>query len=128
MNKRRKYISYKKKKVVNGIWVGAIVGILNGFFSGGGGLICEPLLEKIFNLDNKHAHATCLLVMLPLSIFSSIVYIVSNSIDFSVLMLITLGSVIGSIIGALLLKKLNSKIIRFIFAVVVIIAGIKMVM
>ena len=35
--------------------------------------------------------------------------------------------VVGGIIGALLLKKINNKALRIIFAIVMVIAGIKMI-
>ena len=37
------------------IWLilsGSVIGILNGFFGGGGGMVCVPILEKVLKLQN----------------------------------------------------------------------------
>ena len=107
---------------------GALIGIINGFFGGGGGMLCVPLLEKGLNLPNKNAHATTIAIILPLSIVSSVVYILNNDVELTQLSFITLGVILGGIIGAFLLKKLNNKFIKIMFAVVMLIAGIKMVL
>ena len=104
------------------------VGLINGFFGGGGGMLCVPLIEKGLNVPSKKAHATTIAVILPLSIVSSVVYIMNNTIDIFKLSIITLGVVLGGILGAFLLKKLNNNFIKIIFAIVMLLAGIKMVL
>ena len=105
---------------------GIVTGFLNGFFGGGGGMIVVPLLTFILGLEDKKAHATAILVILPLSITSSIIYITKGSVNFSNLSLTTVGVIIGGIIGSLLLKKVDNKVLRIIFAVVMVIAGAKL--
>ncbi len=118
---------HKNKKNILIVFCGTVIGFINGFFGGGGGMVCVPMFEKFLKLKNKEAHATTLCVILPLCIVSSFIYIYKNSLDFIELMLVTGGAIIGGIIGAFLLKKLNSKWIRAIFAIVMLVAGIKMV-
>ncbi len=117
----------KNKKHIVIVLCGMVIGFINGFFGGGGGMVCVPIFEKYLKLENKEAHATTLCVILPLCIVSSFVYIYKNSLDFIELMLVTGGAIIGGILGAFLLKKLNSKWVRLIFAIIMIVAGIKMV-
>ena len=120
----------KPKSKINIFFVvlcGSFIGLINGFFGGGGGMICVPVLEKYLGLDNKKAHATTLCVILPLSIVSSFVYIHNNDINFLNLIYVTLGAIVGGILGAIFFNKLNSKIIRIIFAIIMLLAGIKMV-
>ncbi len=118
----------KSKKVILIISLisGIFVGFLNGFFGGGGGMIVVPVLVFLFGLEEKKAHATAILCILPLSITSSIIYITKGSLDFLNLGLTTLGVIVGGIVGSLLLKKMNNKVLRIIFSVVMIIAGIKL--
>ena len=106
---------------------GTVVGFINGFFGGGGGLICILVLEKILKLDNKQAHATTLCVILPLSIVSSIIYITNNNLNFIEQILISVGSILGGVLGAVFFKKMSSKLVRSIFAIIMLAAGIKMV-
>lgn len=116
-----------KKKQFLAVIFGSIIGLINGFFGGGGGMICVPFFEKFANMQTKNAHATTLCVILPISVVSSFVYIYNNDLNFVDLSIVTVGAIVGGIIGAFALKKLNSKIIRFAFALIMLIAGIKMV-
>lgn len=115
-----------KLKIVYCIVGGILVGFINGFFGGGGGMIVVPLLIFLLGLEEKEAHATAIFVILPLSIASSIIYITKNSLDYINLLTCGLGVVLGGLIGALLLNKMNNKVLRIIFSGVMIIAGIKM--
>ena len=107
---------------------GAIIGFVNGFLGGGGGMICVPLQEKYCKIDNKSAHATTLCVILPLCIVSAFVYTQNVNLNFVSLSLITAGAIIGGILGAIFLKKLNFKFVRILFAFLMLFAGIKMVL
>ena len=69
---------WHKHKIFIHIVCGIIVGFLNGFFGGGGGMFCVPMLQKFCGYKDKQAHATTLCVILPLSIVSSFVYIYKN--------------------------------------------------
>ena len=86
------YIKKHHKNWLVIILSGAFIGFVNGFWGGGGGMICVPVLSNIFKLPEKKAHATAILVMLPLSLSSLVVYYFSGSIDWSNAAVITLGS------------------------------------
>ena len=119
------------KKLANvSVWIkliiGAIIGFVNGFWGGGGGMICVPLLMKL--VDNpKKAHATTLLVMLPLSIASILVYMFSGAIPWLNVVKIGLGFVIGGLIGAYALKVVSNVWLEFVFAGIIVWSGIRMV-
>lgn len=121
----------KKKKIKN-IAVKSvfalIVGFINGFFGGGGGLICVPTLERVYKLDTKKAHATAIAVMLPLSVISSIVYIINNRFDLAISSSVVLGVVGGGLIGAFFLKKFSGTVLRWIFIAVLFSAGVRMLL
>ncbi len=101
-------------------------GVINGFFGGGAGMLIVPILEKVNKLETKKAHATAVFVVLPLCIFSVISYLIIDKFSFENGWWVTLGVVIGGVIGAFLLKKLNAKYIRFIFALLVLGSGVKL--
>lgn len=104
---------------------GAIIGFVNGFWGGGGGMLCVPLLMYVLKLSEKKAHATTLLIMLPLSIASLVVYIVKGEMNYLDAIKITSGFILGGIIGALLLKKISNVWLGIIFSVIIIAGGIK---
>lgn len=123
--KQTNNINMKKINVWLLILASVFVGFVNGFFGGGGGMICVPVLEKFLHLDNKKSHATAIAVIVPLSLVSSIVYISKTSVNWMQVLWVGIGVCAGGILGAILLKKINSKMLRFIFAIIMLVAGIK---
>lgn len=115
----------KKAKIIISLLGGVFVGFLNGFFGGGGGMVVVPLLIFLLGLKEKQAHATAIFCILPLSITSSIIYITQGEFDFSNLGFVSIGVIVGGIIGSIILKKINNKALRVVFALIMIIAGIK---
>ena len=114
----------KKLKKIEIIAFGCVVGLINGFFGGGGGMILVPLLTEKFGFTQKEAQATAIFIILPISIASSIIYITRNSIDFVVGWSVFLGVLIGGGLGAVLLKKLNNLVVKTIFTIFMIVGGI----
>lgn len=117
-------ISTKNKWIL--IIFSAFSGFINGFLGGGGGVIVVTLLLSVIKLNQKYSQATALLVILPLTIVSAIVYLIRGAVDWQPTLWVTLGVVVGGILGALLLSKLKSNVAKIIFAVILIIGGVKM--
>ena len=57
---------------------GCAAGAVNGIFGGGGGMIVVPLLTSVGQKPPLVAHATAILVILPVSLASAIVYLVGG--------------------------------------------------
>ena len=106
--------------------LGGLAGFINGFLGGGGGVLVVSLLLTVMALPQKNAQATALLIILPLTVVSAVVYLFKGIIDWKPTLWATLGVVLGGVVGALLLSKLKSDVIKIIFAVVLILGGIKM--
>ncbi len=105
---------------------GGLAGFFNGLFGGGGGMIVVPMLVYLLKRNPKTAHATAILIILPLSVLSGIFYASFGAFDFATGIPVSIGVIIGGIIGALLLSKLSSKRVMFVFAFVMAVAGIKL--
>ena len=120
--------SPKKVKHANlfAILTGSFAGIVNGLFGGGGGMIVVPMLVHLLKREQNRAHATAILIILPLSIVSGLFYAAFGCIDLNVGIPVAIGVVLGGTIGALLLSKLSSKWVSIIFSVVMAAAGVKM--
>ena len=105
--------------------LGAIIGLINGVFGSGGGIIAVPMLKKS-GLEVKNSHATSLAITLPLSIVSCFFYSKNGNLNFSyTIKLIPLG-LIGAIIGGLIIKKIPDKILKRAFGLILIIAGVRL--
>lgn len=116
----------KKVKIWQIFLFGALIGLINGFFGGGGGMVVVPLLNKMFNMEQKKAQATALFVILPISVVSTIVYLTNNSIDFASSWPVIVGIVLGGVLGAKLLNKLNNNTIKGIFVFFMLLGGVGM--
>ena len=119
------------KKLANvSVWIkliiGAIIGFVNGFWGGGGGMICVPLLMQIIKLPEKKSHATTLLIMLPLSIASLVVYFTRGNLPIEESIKIGVGFVVGGVVGAGLLKVISNFWLGIVFSVIIIVGGIKL--
>lgn len=117
----------KAAKNIKLILAGLVIGFLNGFFGGGGGMLLVPALAAVLKTSVKQSHATAIAVILPLSVVSAAVYIIKGIEFTSAFLSVTGGVVLGGIIGALLLKKLSGKTLSVIFYLVMVAAGLKMI-
>ena len=106
---------------------GALAGFVNGLFGGGGGMIIVPLLTLVLGFNAKNAHATAILIILPLSLLSGLFYAYFGTLNYKIGIPVSIGVTIGGVIGALLLSKLSSKWVVIIFSAVMIAAGVKMI-
>ena len=117
------------KKFLKGalnVFLAALIGCVNGFFGGGGGMLCVPFLEKIVKLPTQKAHATAIAVIAPITIVSACVYFFKGAAPFPELWYALGGVTAGGIAGALLLKKLPPWLTGGVFALLMAVAGIKL--
>lgn len=114
-----------KKKFILAL-CGALIGFVNGFFGGGGGMICVPLLEKVLHLPNKYSHATAIVVILPISFISAVIYLLSGNLETIPFLTVGTGVLLGGIVGSFALKFLPEKIVRIIFVFVMLAGGIRL--
>ena len=117
-----------KKRKMECIIVGGIAGFLNGIFGGGGGMIVVPMLTYILKREQKKAHATAILIILPMSILSGLLYVTKQKMQIDITISVILGVTIGGVVGAFLLNKLSSKWVKIIFSLSMAVAGIKMLL
>lgn len=85
-------------------------------------MLAVPLLKGT-GLDEKRAHATAILVILPVSILSFVLYAVRGYYNANVLIPTALGVTAGGFLGAKLLGKLPTKMVNLLFAALQFAAG-----
>ena len=105
---------------------GGLIGVVNGLFGAGGGMLAVPLLLAVGGLSEVNAHATAILVILPLCLVSAVVYFASGTLDFWLLFCASIGVFAGGIIGSKMLKRLPEFALFFAFCFVMLVAGLKM--
>ena len=104
--------------------LGSIIGFVNGFWGGGGGMLCVPTLTYLVGLDEKKSHATTILIMLPLSIASFVIYLLNGYFEWDLIYSTGIGFVIGGIVGAYLLKNITNVVLKLIFSIIIIVGGV----
>lgn len=109
------------------IAIGLVTGICNGLFGSGGGTVLVPSMVFILGIEEHKAHATAIMVILPLAVLSTLIYYKNSYVDWNTTFKIVLGGIAGSFIGARLLNKIPDSVLRKIFGIFMIIAAIRMV-
>ncbi len=116
----------KQKQKIPLLLAGAATGLINGLFGSGGGLLAVVILERIQGLNKSEAHATALIVMLPLTVVSIGVYWLRGILEWNAAPFVALGLVPASIFGAKLLGRLRGVWINRLFCVLMLAAGLRL--
>ncbi len=117
----------RKSETLLKVGGGLLTGFVNGLLGAGGGMLAVPILEKS-DLEKKKAHASAVAVIMPLSLFSAVLYLINGSVTVSDAVKYIPWGLLGAAVGTFLLKKLPDKWIRRLFAVFMIWAGIRLFM
>lgn len=115
--------SNKTKGYLLKISVGMIIGIINGLFGAGGGMVAVPLLKKC-GLEQKQAHKNAIAVILPITVLSAVIYICKGYVKISESFIFIPTGLLGAFIGSKIIEKISPKILKCIFGGFMIYAGI----
>jgi uncharacterized membrane protein YfcA len=121
----------KKKKTapdyLKYIATGLVTGAANGLFGSGGGTIAVPAMVLLLGADEHKAHATAIFIILPLTLVSVFFYIRGSYVDINLTYKVVQGGLVGGFVGAKLLAICPADLLRRIFAVFMILAGLRMI-
>lgn len=115
----------KTNEWIKVIITGLFCGLINGMLGSGGGVVSVMMLSYFLKIENKKAHATTILIILPLCIISSGIFIKNGLYNMDLILKVGLGSVLGGIIGAKLLARLSSRCIHYVFGGILIISSVR---
>lgn len=115
------------KKLATYLTGGALTGAANGLFGGGGGMIAVPFLQRVAKYPALRAHATAIAVILPASLISGSVYAFGGLVPPDVLVPVAAGVAAGGFFGAKLLSRVSGRAVTFVFALIMLAAGIRMI-
>ncbi len=106
---------------------GFLAGIISGFFGAGGGMILVPFMTLIMKNEEVKSRATTILCIFFMVLVSSFFYYKQDSVDWIIAIKCSMGGILGGIIGSKLLIKLDKKILKIFFVVLLIYSGVKMI-
>lgn len=95
---------------------GAVAGIVNGIFGGGGGIPLLVLLTRWAKVEEKKAFATCVAVIFPLCVVSAVIYFFRCDLTLMQALPYLLGGALGGAVGGKLFKNVPNVWLRRIFA------------
>jgi uncharacterized membrane protein YfcA len=115
--------------IVSLILIGILAGVLSGLVGVGGGIIMVPLLVMFFGFNQHQAQGTSLAVLaVPVTAVAVFNYYKEGQINIKYAAVIAVFFVVGSIFGSKLALTLDQKILKKIFAVVLLVIAGKMLL
>ncbi len=124
-NEGKKEHLFSKNKLFIIIPVGAVVGFIAGLLGVGAGFLYVPILVFFFCFPIKIAVGTSLMAVFFNAVPGVIGKLISVKFNIYLALAIGIGAVGGSRLGTYLNKKLNHKVIRIIFIIILAIAIIR---
>lgn len=125
-DKKRSEVSYVARLAALGLFSG----VINGIFGSGGGVaivLCLWMLASDKLKDRHNVFANVTAMILPISLSSALVYFSLSTPELSQSIAIGIAALCGGAIGAILLGKLKMKILRIIFATLLLVSGAIMI-
>lgn len=110
---------------------GLFGGVANGLLGAGGGIIMTFVLESVMGEDEmprRDIFANVIAATLPISMFSTIIYGLRGDLQTERFGEYVIPAIIGGLAGAYLLAKINTVLLKRIFAILVIWSGIYMIL
>lgn len=107
--------------------MGFVSGAVNGLLGAGGGIVTVYALSASLSgsqNDKRDVFANALCVMLPISAVSLIGYAVMGNVEFASLGAYALPAIVGGVLGGLLLGRINTVLLKKLFAAIVIYSGL----
>jgi len=111
------------------ILIGVLAGVLSGLVGVGGGIIMVPLLVMFFGFNQHQAQGTSLAVLaVPVTAVAVFNYYKEGQINVKYAAIIAVFFVVGSIFGSKFALTLDQKMLKKIFAVVLLVIAGKMLL
>lgn len=106
------------------IFVGALTGIIASLGLGGG-FVLIIYLVNILDIEQSVAQGVNLLFFIPVALLSLYFHTKNKMVEWKIVPKLALTGIIGAVLGAIIALNLENKYLRLIFAVFLIIIGIK---
>ena len=115
-----------RKTVAWGAGLSFFGGLASGLLGIGGGVLVVPIMMFAFGMPIHIATATSMFTMIFTSTAAVPKYCTAGHINLEYALLLAAGSILGAQIGAYTSKRVSGKNLRRMFAVILVIVGVKM--
>ena len=105
--------------------LGLVVGISAGIVGAGGAFILVPIMLVVLKIPTRITIATSLAITLLSSIGTTIGKLTTGQVEYIPALILVVASLLASPLGAFVGKKINTKILQWILALLIIATSIK---
>lgn len=106
--------------------IGITAGIVNGLLGIGGGTVLIPGMVYLLQVNQHQAHGTSLLIILPTSIISALVYHTLGTVEIRPLLGLAAYTTAGAVVGAIMMNYARPDLLRKGFGLFMLAAGLRM--
>lgn len=110
-----------KRTLKLSLW-GIAVGIANGAFGAGGGMVAVPVLKK-FGKNQKSAQENAVAVILPITVISAAIYLFKGYMSITDSLIYLPTGLIGALLGTYIIGKISPVWLKIIFGAFMVYAG-----
>lgn len=110
------------------IAIGLVGGLASGMLGVGGGVVLVPALVFALHMRQQDANVVSLAAIVPIATVGAASFVGAGHIDAPIGAALVAGSMLGAVIGVRLLAHAPEAILRYLFAIVVTAAGIRMLL
>ncbi len=111
------------RQLLVGAAVGVGAGVVSGYVGVGGGFIMVPMFMHLLDTPMKLTSGTSLIAVMILAIPGTITHGMMGNVDWTLGLLIAIGTVPGAAIGAKLMTRISELALRFGFAAFLLVAA-----
>ena len=114
--------------VISLIVIGLLAGVLSGFMGVGGGVVMIPLMILLLGFNQHEAQGMSLAVLaVPVTFIAAYNYHANgHPINWKFALVIAVFFVVGGYLGSKVAVSINQNVLKKIFAVILVIAAVKM--
>ncbi len=111
------------------IIIGLSAGLVSGTLGVGGAIIIVPALVFFLSLSQHQAQGTSLAVLVfPVGILAFLNYYRHGYVNFKLALIMMVAFVVGSLLGSMIAVRINERLLRILFGILVIFLGIRMIL
>ena len=109
------------------IAIGFAAGIASGLLGVGGGVIMVPGMVLALGATQHQAHATSLAAIVPIGVVGFAVFAIAGEVNYAIAALLVGGALVGAPIGARAMAKVPERPLALVFALVLVVAGVRLI-
>lgn len=117
----------KLEQIIILILIGILAGFIGGIAGVGGGLVIVPMLVMVMGMTQHQAQGTSIgTLVFPIAILAAMNYSKEGFVNWKYVIFLALAFMVGSYFGSKLAVDIDGKMLKRVFATVLVIGAIKM--